>query len=111
MHLIYTYNIINFNLLIHIYTVLLYILYIYCLYKQRVRKDEGEELAKEFNIKFFETSAKENIGVKEAFSILSAEVKTRILSADYTEEEYKVDAIRLTGSNKPKDSNHSSCSC
>ena len=69
------------------------------------------EIEKEFNIKFFETSAKENIGVKEAFSILSAEVKTRILSADYTEEEYKVDAIRLTGSNKPKDSNHSSCSC
>jgi hypothetical protein len=54
-------------------------------------------LAEEFNIPFFETSAKENIGVKEAFSVLSTEVKNRVLTADGTEEVYKVDAIRLTG--------------
>ena len=75
---------------------------------QRVRTEEGVALAEEFNIKFFETSAKESVGVKEAFSYLAMEVKNRILSADYTEEIYKVDAIRLTG-DKPARS--SSCPC
>jgi hypothetical protein len=54
-------------------------------------------LAEEFHIPFFETSAKENIGVQQAFSVLSTEVKNRVLTADGTEEVYKVDAIRLTG--------------
>ena len=72
------------------------------LFQQRVRAEEGEALAAEFNIKFFETSAKESVGVKEAFAYLAMEVKNRILTADYTEEEYKVDAIRLTGAKPTK---------
>eukprot|EP00598_Pedospumella_elongata_P007608 CAMPEP_0184971266 /NCGR_PEP_ID=MMETSP1098-20130426/3527_1 /TAXON_ID=89044 /ORGANISM="Spumella elongata, Strain CCAP 955/1" /LENGTH=209 /DNA_ID=CAMNT_0027493361 /DNA_START=93 /DNA_END=722 /DNA_ORIENTATION=+ len=70
--------------------------------ERRVRAEEGEALAAEFNIKFFETSAKESVGVKEAFAYLAMEVKNRILTADYTEEEYKVDAIRLTGAKSTK---------
>lgn len=70
--------------------------------EQRVRAEEGEALAAEFHIKFFETSAKESVGVKEAFAYLAMEVKNRILTADYTEEEYKVDAIRLTGAKPAK---------
>lgn len=74
-----------------------------------MRYAEGQALAEEFKIKFFETSAKENIGVKEAFSNLATEVKNRILSADYTEDVYKVDAIRLTGEKSRASSG--SCPC
>lgn len=73
-----------------------------------MRTDEGVALAEEFKIKFFETSAKESVGVKECFSFLAMEVKNRILSADYTEEIYKVDAIRLTGDKPAKGGK---CSC
>ena len=68
-------------------------------------------LADEFKIKFFETSAKENIGVKEAFSYLASEVKTRLLTADGTEEVYRVDAIRLTSDSNREKSLASTCPC
>jgi hypothetical protein len=66
-------------------------------------------LAEEFKIPFFETSAKENIGVKEAFSVLSTEVKNRVLTADGTEEVYKVDAIRLTGEKSKSEGGNCAC--
>ena len=67
-----------------------------------MRSEEGAALAEEFGIQFFETSAKESVGVKEAFAYLAMEVKNRLMSADYTEEEHKIDAIRLTGDKPPK---------
>jgi Ras-related protein Rab-8A len=79
----------------------------YCV--QRVRADEGKALAEEFNVPFFETSAKENINVKEAVFSLAKLVKERILTADGTEEVYKIDTIRLTReAAKPEGSK---CSC
>jgi hypothetical protein len=76
---------------------------------QRVRADEGKALAEEFNVPFFETSAKENINVKEAVFSLAKLVKERILTADGTEEVYKIDTIRLTReAAKPEGSK---CSC
>lgn len=73
-----------------------------------MRSEEGAALAEEFGIKFFETSAKESVGVKEGFSYLAMEVKNRIMSADGTEEEHKIDAIRLTG-DKPNKSKPCAC--
>ena len=72
--------------------------------------DEGQALAQEFGIAFFETSAKENIGVKEAFSTLSKEVKDRVLTADGTEQVsgFKADVVRLAGGHT---SDKSNCSC
>ena len=37
-------------------------------------KEEGENLAKEYNISFFETSAKNNINVNETFNYLTEEI-------------------------------------
>lgn len=75
---------------------------------QRIRFDEGALLAEEFKVPFFETSAKDNVGVKEAFSTLATLVKNRLLTADGTEETYRVDTIRLTGGGKTE---ASSCPC
>lgn len=49
---------------------------------QVVSIEEGETLAKEFKIPFFETSALNNINVDDAFMKLSKEVKIRLASED-----------------------------
>ena len=42
--------------------------------KREVSKEEGKQLADEFNMNFFETSAKDDINVKEAFENLIKEI-------------------------------------
>ena len=56
-----------------------------------VQKEEGESIAKEYNIKFFETSNKEGINVKES----STELISMVLK-------YNVDEIKSTQLSKAK---------
>jgi Ras-related protein Rab-8A len=42
--------------------------------------EEGEALAKEYNIRFFETSAKQDISVEKSFITIATEVKDRIIA-------------------------------
>lgn len=42
-----------------------------------VTREEGEKLSSEYNIKFFETSAKNNLNVVEAFEAIARDVKDR----------------------------------
>jgi len=48
---------------------------------REVKKEEGEELAKSYKVKFFETSAKEGINVNEVFMEI-AQVITRKINDD-----------------------------
>jgi len=48
--------------------------------EQAIPKEKGQEIADEYNVKFFETSAKENINVQEAFSALVNMVCDRMFS-------------------------------
>ena len=41
---------------------------------REIKTSEGEALAKEFNLKYFETSALNNLNVEETFNYLSQEV-------------------------------------
>lgn len=41
-------------------------------------KAQGEALAKEFGMQFFETSAKKDIGVSDAFSCIAKQVVARL---------------------------------
>ncbi len=47
--------------------------------KRAVSLQEGEALAKEFNIPFYECSAKQDIGVDKAFLTLATNVKERLM--------------------------------
>ena len=42
--------------------------------KRKVEKEEGEALAKEMGIPFFETSAKSNVNITEAFMKIAEDV-------------------------------------
>jgi hypothetical protein len=45
---------------------------------QAVTKAEGDALAREYNMSFFETSAKRDIGVSEAFLAIARQVVERL---------------------------------
>lgn len=47
---------------------------------QAVTFEEGESLAKEYNIHFFETSAKQDINVEKAFITIATDVKNRLIA-------------------------------
>ena len=47
--------------------------------KKVISKEQGQQLADEFGIKFIETSAKSNIGVEEAFFTLARDIKKRLI--------------------------------
>ncbi|KCV69667.1 rab family, other [Fonticula alba] len=46
---------------------------------RKVSTEEAEALAKEYGIRYFETSAKEDINVTEAFRTLASDIKTRLI--------------------------------
>jgi len=46
--------------------------------KRQVTTDEGQGLANEYSLKFFETSAKHNLGVDETFEAIAKETKARM---------------------------------
>jgi hypothetical protein len=46
---------------------------------QAVSYEEGEALAREYNIHFFETSAKQDLNVEKSFVTIATEVKERLM--------------------------------
>ena len=68
-----------------------------------VTKEQGQSLASEFGIEFFETSAKNNINVEEAFTAIATAIKNKKPTAPV---EPAVPAADLTGA---KPGNKKSC--
>ena len=50
--------------------------------RKKVEQKRGEALAAEYGIKFFETSAKKNINVEEAFFTLAQDIKEQLIDID-----------------------------
>ena len=48
--------------------------------RRKVSKEEGEELAKHYNIPYLETSAKSNICVEESFTTMARQIKKNLLN-------------------------------
>lgn len=46
---------------------------------QTVTFEDGETLAREYNIHFFETSAKQDINVEKSFITIATDVKDRLM--------------------------------
>jgi len=56
--------------------------------KREVSKEEAEQFAKENNLKYFETSAKNNINIKEGFEEIANKIyDTNIINEDIIKEE------------------------
>ena len=47
--------------------------------ERSVPKEEGEALANEYEIQFFETSAKQDLLVEDAFLAIATDVKNRLM--------------------------------
>jgi len=50
--------------------------------RRAITAEQGAALAKEYNIQFFETSAKQDINVQEAFGALVRQVSDRLFGGD-----------------------------
>lgn len=51
-----------------------------CCALQAISLEEGQNLAKEYNIHFFETSAKQDLNVESAFVKIATDVKNRLIA-------------------------------
>lgn len=47
-----------------------------------VETSEGQNIAEQYGIPFFETSAKDNINITEAFEAIAKEIKNKIVATD-----------------------------
>lgn len=72
---------------------------------REVKIDEGKNLAKKFNIKFYETSAKEGTNTKEGFESIVKEIIGDIASVKASKRE----TIFLKGKNHKKEEKESCC--
>lgn len=50
--------------------------------QRQVTAEEGKELADHYSIRFLETSAKESTNVEEAFTLMTKEIKSRVVHMD-----------------------------
>ena len=70
---------------------------------RKVSFDEGKKLSDEFNLEFFETSAKNNIRVEETFSYLTREIfKTNSRETDSGDKKRKDDFVLDKKNDKTK---------
>lgn len=66
---------------------------------RQVSTDEGKELADQYNIRFMETSAKESANVEEAFTLMTKEIKSRVV---HTEARKPAQTGKKLSGQKPK---------
>ena len=66
---------------------------------RKVSTDEGKELADQYNIRFIESSAKDNSNVEEAFTLMTKEIKSRVVHTE-TKTKPAQTGKRLNAQNK-----------
>ncbi|KAI8067906.1 ras family-domain-containing protein [Gongronella butleri] len=77
--------------------------------KRVVKKEQGEELARELGIQFMETSAKANIGVEEAFFDLARDIKKRLIDTQQTQQPRQREEVHLDKDAGASTKSSSSC--
>ena len=74
---------------------------------RKVEKEEGEQLAKEYNISFYETSNKNGINIEEPM----LDLINRIIEYKESLKEKRIEGERLNNNHKRRNEDSSSCSC
>jgi Ras-related protein Rab-8A len=67
-----------------------------------VETAKGQSLADEYGIKFFETSAKNNINVVEAFTAIAKDIKKRLMDNPNAGAQQQQQGVRVDASNTQK---------
>ena len=52
--------------------------------KRKITKEQGEQLAKEYNVKFMETSAMNRTNVEKAFTEIASDIKMKMDQREVT---------------------------
>jgi GTPase SAR1 family protein len=76
--------------------------------ERKVSFEEGEKLAQENNINFYEISAKENINIKKCISYLVKEIMQNKLYDDRIEDSFTIEDDSKSGNDKRHEKN---CFC
>mmetsp|Transcript_13791 Transcript_13791/g.18416 ORF Transcript_13791/g.18416 Transcript_13791/m.18416 type:complete len:217 (+) Transcript_13791:143-793(+) len=67
--------------------------------QRAVSKEEGEQLAKQYGVSFFETSAKENLNVDECYTAIARETKDALIALEQ-------ERTQRNAANAPSSSKH-----
>lgn len=78
---------------------------------RQVSTDEGKELADHYNIRFMETSAKESANVEEAFTLMTREIKSRVVLTERKAPVATGDKLKKNSSGKKLDKKSGSNCC
>lgn len=70
---------------------------------RQVSTDVGKELADTYNVRFMETSAKESANVEQAFTLMTKEIKSRVVHTEAKKPAQTGVKIKQTKSNKKLD--------
>jgi Ras-related protein Rab-10 len=74
--------------------------------KRMISKERGEKVAEENGIKFYETSAKDNVNIEHAFITLAEDILNKQSPVD---GQTSTDPIKLNGSSENPKSNNACC--
>jgi Ras-related protein Rab-8A len=77
--------------------------------QRQVTTAQGEQLAREYGMKFLETSARANTNVTDAFLTIATDVVERLLANGGGEPQPVAGGITITADRAP--SNRSGCNC
>jgi len=78
---------------------------------RKVKFDDGEKLAKEINIPFFETSAKDNINVTQIFDFITKQIMDKIEGKSSESNTEPMHTGRVTIHNEVKSTEKLKCLC
>ncbi|KAL4452817.1 hypothetical protein ABPG74_002382 [Tetrahymena malaccensis] len=80
--------------------------------ERQIKTEEGQEIAKQYKIKYYETSAKNAFNIKELFSDLAEELYTDNKNANKKPSRITIDNFQKDkDKNKKTNSSDTSCSC